>query len=560
MSYNLDYFGNLPPIIDEKTSRYRGLKAYRELEEFASAMGVRNDPRVRQALTAILRFPSNSDIVAMQSYKIHRIATHGQNEECRVYGDFLVAPKRLRSGHIYVGEQIFSNEQSPSKPHIPIFISLSNISEIEAIIGTTGSGKSIIEMRQALILERYGFPTLTIDPKKDQRGRIYYNPDTLIFPWRKLELNPWFPLGDPLSHLQDLADGAQQSFKAIHPITKRSFIKYGMKMYKKFGIIDNPYPAKYPNFFDFSDVLRYELNNPSVDNSEKKKIETLLAFSEDICVRLPNLKCNIGYLPSFFREKSVIVEVGEGLSSEPQRFLVNRILSSIYRTGLASKVRDVLSYVMIIDEAHTVLNTSSEQNITFFTENRGLGTGVIVGSNFPANLPDYLVANINTYLFLRQSRTQDINWVLNMTCSEPKHRKYIRGLTPGQLFLYAGQPYPIMVQAPNLKKGVRITDEMLEEMMNYPALKEKYAGKVASNHRGFPQDIIKFLECISHHNSLNFSEICSELEISKRRGMQIKGIAEANDLVTVKIVHTGANPAHQFELTEKGRRVLEENL
>jgi DNA helicase HerA-like ATPase/DNA-binding MarR family transcriptional regulator len=250
--------------------------------------------------------------------------------------------------------------------------------------------------------------------------------------------------------------------------------------------LDAIYEAKnpeLPRIRDLKDWLE-KYRNCQGSSREKNWISTAERPLESLCFRELGdvFDCEEGVMPSeFFKEGKITILELDPLSTNDKTFLIEIMLQWIRDACLVSGVREKLTGVIILEEAHHVLNREKSKRIgmetvmdLIFREIRELGLGVVYADQHPSLISYPALGNTSTHIYMNlgldTKYSSDILDATNMLGLKYEDEgDYLRRLPVGHAFILMRRlafPNPFLVSFPlvNIKKG-SVTDEMVKNFM-----------------------------------------------------------------------------------------------
>jgi virulence-associated protein VapD len=246
---------------------------------------------------------------------------------------------------------------------------------------------------------------------------------------------------------------------------------------------------------------------------ERNWISTAKRPLESLCMRETGeiFDCDKGLEPSsFFKEGSITILELDSLSNDDKTFLIEIILQWIRDWLLVNNKREQLVGVIILEEAHHVLNREKTKKFgvetvtdLIFREVRELGIGVIYVDQHPSLVSYPALGNTSTHVYMNlgldtkySSDVQDASSMLGLR--EESDIDYIRRLPIGHGFILIRKsvfPNTFLIKFPlmQIKKG-SVTDDMIREAMGIKLMEElkmKTVIKEQISPKAFVKNIVK---------------------------------------------------------------------
>ncbi|MFK7911105.1 MAG: hypothetical protein AB8F34_10985 [Akkermansiaceae bacterium] len=136
--------------------------------------------------------------------------------------------------------------------------------------------------------------------------------------------------------------------------------------------------------------------------------------------------------------KPVILELDMGLPSDLRIFFSEALFRWIHLYRLHQGETKKTRHLLVLEEAHNLLESNSYKSDvhnhlqTLLRELRGFGQGLCILTQTVANLPQWLVANINTLCIFMLSHEADILAAKRALFLQPKEENYLDMLRIGE--------------------------------------------------------------------------------------------------------------------------------
>ncbi len=180
-----------------------------------------------------------------------------------------------------------------------------------------------------------------------------------------------------------------------------------------------------------------------------------------------------------------IIRLDQFTDERKRNLLVNEILSQIFEKKLLGEIAREQEIVLIIEEAHR-FSSSTEILPRIAREGRKFGIYEILITQRPGDMPDSIIANMNTLIALRIKSDKDINKIRLMEGISQDTVSVLPHLIRGEALIVGLQgnthrPIKIRVR-PRLSKHVDPQeDQMPEDIPRFNQVKKQIAESQASN-------------------------------------------------------------------------------
>lgn len=479
-------------------------------------------------------------------------------------------------GWLRLGEVIY-----PGQGPAPFGLGPGELIQHVGIFGRSGAGKTntVLGVIRGLLSRKV--PFLVFDWKRNYR-------DLLAAPWVREGEVLAFTAGRDLAplHLNPLRPppGTEPRTwlkKLIEIIAHAYFLGEGV-MYLLQEALESCYEAsgvfaggsKYPTFHD---VLRY-LRSRKVNGREANWMASTLRaigsltygpMSDTVCAHEPiDLRSLL--------EKNVVLEL-DALTDSDKVFLVEALFLYIHHLRLAEETRERLKHVLVVEEAHHVFlrskqETSSGEPITdvILREIRELGEGVVLIDQHPSLIAVTALGNTYCTVAMNLKHRADVNTVADACLLDPEQREHLGRLPVGHAVVKLQDRWasPFIVRFPivGLRKGA-VSDAVVLRQAQRPA---KIAGNTVVPPRGglgtdIPEipvspespdsgpistEARRLLEDVRDHPTSGVTDRYRRLEISRRKGTELKRDLQARGLVTFVDVPLPGGRVTLLELTD----------
>ncbi|MEM5793912.1 MAG: DUF87 domain-containing protein [Candidatus Aenigmatarchaeota archaeon] len=397
-------------------------------------------------------------------------------------------PKEIASkGDFELGTILYGKKEL-----YPLFLNEKDLLTHVGIFGSSGSGKTNIVHFLVKSLAKREIPILIFDFSKrnyrdllatELKERItVYTVGRDIAPFRFNPLVP--PQGVQVSQwIKEFAEVFDHAYWLLGG-GRHIILKALDELYKKLE-------PETPRIKDIKDWLE-KYSCFELSPREKNWIATAKRPLESLCLRETGeiFDCEKGILPSSFFEKGkiTILEL-DSLSNDDKTFFIEIILQWIRDWLIVSNKREKLLGVIILEEAHHVLNREKTKKFgveavtdLIFREIRELGIGMIYVDQHPSLVSYPALGNTSTHIYMNlgldTKYSSDVQDAANMLgLREEKDIDYLRRLPVGHAFILIRKsdfPNPFLIKFPLVlvERGI-ISDEILRKEMEERILKFK---------------------------------------------------------------------------------------
>ncbi|MFH8132175.1 MAG: DUF87 domain-containing protein, partial [Candidatus Aenigmatarchaeota archaeon] len=397
-------------------------------------------------------------------------------------------PKEIASkGDFELGTILYGKKEL-----YPLFFNEKDLLTHVGIFGSSGSGKTNIVHFLVKSLAKREIPILIFDFSKrnyrdllatELKERItVYTVGRDIAPFRFNPLVP--PQGVQVSQwIKEFAEVFDHAYWLLGG-GRHIILKALDELYKKLE-------PETPRIKDIKDWLE-KYSCFELSPREKNWIATAKRPLESLCLRETGeiFDCEKGILPSSFFEKGkiTILEL-DSLSNDDKTFFIEIILQWIRDWLIVSNKREKLLGVIILEEAHHVLNREKTKKFgveavtdLIFREIRELGIGMIYVDQHPSLVSYPALGNTSTHIYMNlgldTKYSSDVQDAANMLgLREEKDIDYLRRLPVGHAFILIRKsdfPNPFLIKFPLVlvERGI-ISDEILRKEMEEKILKFK---------------------------------------------------------------------------------------
>ncbi len=478
-------------------------------------------------------------------------------------------------GDIKLGSVVYGK-----KKLYPFFIDKESLLTHMAIFGSSGYGKTNISYSLISSLSESGVPVIVFDFSK----RNYR--DLLSTPLRdRIEI---YTIGRPVApfRFNPLVppEGVQKSqwIKEFASIFDHAYWLLGGGRHIIIKALDEVYKSKEtPTLSDLKEwIERYgETHLPA---RERNWISTAERPLESLCFRELGkvFECEKGLdIEGFFEPGKITVIELDALDTNDKTFVIEIMLQWIRNWLLSRNERETLKGVVILEEAHHVLNREKSKKIgsetvmdTIFREVRELGLGIVYLDQHPSLVSYPALGNTSTHIYMNlgldtkhSSDIQDAASMLGLKYEEEGN--YLRKIPIGQGFVLRrgfsfNDPFVVAFDKFSIKKGI-VRDEDIRTLMSgkLDIVQENRTEKDEKQHYADVEKLgseeWKIVNILGQGDGVFASEIYKALGMSGSMfNKRIRQLEDLGVVGTVKAKIKRSTLKYIF-LTEKGERFFE---
>lgn len=394
----------------------------------------------------------------------------------------LMEPPDEVHGDIRLGDVLYGK-----KKLFPFAIDKDQLLTHMGVFGSSGYGKTNISYCMIKQLSEAGIPVIVFDFSKrnykdllstELKDKIdIYTVGKEVAPFRFNPLTP--PKGiDTVQWMKEFASIFDHAYWLLgggtHVITKA---------------LDRVYTEKKkPKLIDLSNCLdEFAVDTPR----ERNWLSTAKRPLESLCLKeIGNIfNCEDGTKPSeFFVPGRITVLELDALSTNDKTFFIEIILQWIRDWLLVSNKREELTGVVILEEAHHILNREKAKKLgtetvidLVFREVRELGLGIVYIDQHPSLVSYPALGNTSTHIYMNlgldTKYSSDINDAANMLGLTDDESSYVRQLPVGNGFVLMRhsdftKPFTVRFDEFVLKKG-SVDDDMIANHMEKKIVHEE---------------------------------------------------------------------------------------
>jgi hypothetical protein len=414
------------------------------------------------------------------------------------------------------GELPFGTILYGKKPLYPLFLKKQDLLTHIGIFGSSGSGKTNIVHYLVGSLADQNIPIIIFDFSKrnyrdllsisELRDRIkVYTVGRDVSPFR---FNPLMP-----------PDGVQVSqwIKEFAEIFDHAYWLLGGGRHVILKLLDGLYKKYAPGQPKISDLRDWldAYAHRELSSRENNWIATAKRPLVSLCLRETGeiFDCDVGILPSsFFTPGQITILELDALSNDDKTFFIEILLQWIRDWLLASNMREKLRGVIMLEEAHHVLNRDKTKKFgvetvtdLIFREVRELGVGMIYIDQHPSLVSYPALGNTSNQIYMNlgldTKYSSDIQDASSMLGLPEDAVDYLRRLPVGHAFMLIRRsafPNPFLVKFPlvPIEKG-SVTDDKVREAMGVQLIEELKArteardSELKSDPKAFADNVFK---------------------------------------------------------------------
>ena len=339
------------------------------------------------------------------------------------------------------------------------FLSSKDFNRNILITGSVGHGKTtlVAAMLRELIKKNINF--LVFDIKRDYWS-LALNKDTFCVDVRKIKINPLEapPNVDLKEWAVHVADFFAHSFSLL--IGSRDFLLLSLlSLYSQWK---HEYS---PSLSDLSKFIELQVKPNEYSTVVLNRLRALTSSNSF-------LDCNHGLLLDKFADKNLILGIDK-LGLAEQKFVASYFLSFLYFLNMNSNHRNKLQKVVVIDDAHSLLDVNQEMSKemgipllhTIIAKAREFGIGFVFADQQVSSLLSTAIENTNTKFIGRTNLVNELGSIIDSSALQEAQDK-IRSLGVGEFLVVSPSVSSLEVmKADNvvLDKGI---DQSILEMKN----------------------------------------------------------------------------------------------
>ena len=369
------------------------------------------------------------------------------------------------------------------------------------IVGTPGTGKTTFSLNLLLQFYKHGIPFLAIEPTKTEyRTLIEKISDLQIFTPGNSELSPFIinpfipPTGIKVEqYIPALYSAFNAAFSMPNPLDvifmkaiRTAYILYGWKDYSKTG----DYDVKPFGLYEFVLIFKKLVKESSYAKEIKGNLEGAGT------IRLMNLIEQNGNIFDTLKtipiedllRKPTIVELNAIQDQEQKALIMALLLSNIcIYTKIVQKGDGTLKNVMLIDEAHVLLDSSDNKKDEYKSDAKGVtvkslqnmvaeirsyGTSVIIADQSVTKVGSDIVANTDIKIVFRLVDKKQKEAITDSINGTKEIYEKLSKLKKGQAFVFwSSFNSPQFIYTTDIRQreklDISVSDDVIIKKMNY---------------------------------------------------------------------------------------------
>jgi len=333
---------------------------------------------------------------------------------------------------------------------------------------------------------------------------------------------------------------------------------------------------KNPRLYDLKEWLEDYHTNASTAR-ERNWLATARRPLESLCMKgiRDIFACDEGTQPSeFFKPGRITILELDALSTGDKTFFIEIILQWIRDWLLVSNKKEELTGVVILEEAHHVLNREKAKRLgsetvmdLVFREVRELGLGIVYIDQHPSLVSYPAMGNTSTHVYMNlgldTKQSSDIMDAGNMLGLTEDEIKYLRQLPVGHGFVLmrrSDSPRPFVVGFDEfaLKKG-SVTDKHIQVHMK-PRIKvfaSEPKDRIEVPVQKLDDNSYRVVKAIGLGKGLSSSQIYKRLRMSGTTFSEaVKRLKDSSVIGTKEVKNKNSKSIYHF-LTDMGEQIFE---
>jgi hypothetical protein len=464
------------------------------------------------------------------------------------------------------------------------YLSREDLAKHLLAVGQSGSGKTTLFYSLMSQLEK---PFWSFDLKQDYR-HLVQDLDLLVLPWIRLKFNPLVPpRGVPPRRWAQVFSEVFCHATALLSGSKNYLLKQIIELYRFYNLFDEVSPP-FPSLHELQSLIRSDKVN---------YVRTASDYRDRLLNRLEAMNltagtvfdCSQGYPIEELLKRNVVFEF-DGLSRDVQNFLMEILFAYIYEYRLAQNHRGQgLNHVFFLDEGKRVFSVYKERQDAsgipeideLTAKMREFGEGLVVADQEASKLTDSIKANTYTKVLLSTGDRKQFDAVAGSMNLSERQREYAQGLDIGEAIIQVGNTDPVPVRLEKYELEKQVSDEELEKRMaeewsqlTYQEREttERFDQRLRGEAGGeieIPDDPGGELELSEDADRVLSDAVDNpgkpltqryELLGNVRKGNEAKDELVDAGVIIEREVGTSEGQVKVLELTDKGRRYIEEEL
>lgn len=478
----------------------------------------------------------------------------------------IMEPPESCKGEIELGHVLYGKRKMS-----PLRISKKQLLTHMGIFGSSGYGKTNLSLLLVKKLADEGLPVIIFDfskrnyrdlVKTDLRDRIdIYTVGRDIAPFK------FNPLGVPPGTAKP------QWMKEFASVFDHAYWLLGGGQHIVLKALNQIYEEKKrPRMSDLKEKMEHLSSNTS---REKNWTATAMRPMESLSMdgMREVFDCDNGNKPSdlLVPGKITILEL-DALSPNDRTFFIEIVLQWLRDFLLVHGKREELSAVVIMEEAHHILNREKLKKLgaetvmdTVFREIRELGVGIIYADQHPSLVSYPALGNTSMHIYMNlgldSKYSSDIQDAASMLGLDDEQKDYLRRLPVGQGFVLMrnsefAKPFLASFDQIPIVKGSVTDEEIMNAMKGKTAVEETDDDGTAGT---FPLEEIddpakRLINAIGRGKGITASQIYRSVRMSGSTFSQHMKKLERLGFVGKREVKKGRAKAHYYFLTKPGER------
>jgi len=477
------------------------------------------------------------------------------------------------------GEIEIGNVMRGRVPAYPLKLKRQSFLKHLGLFGSTGSGKTMALYNIVRSISQNGIPILIFDfSKKNYRDLLETDlgDKISVFTVGKntapFRFNPLVPPDRVLPSIWSKRFAEIQDHSYVLLGGARHIVMKALEdLYHRHGVYSGS--KNYPTISEVRDwVENYEKKRLTfrernwVSSAKRSLISLSSRETGDIFVRK-------GIKPEQLLKGITILEL-DGLNEENRVFFIEIILQYLRDWLLENWEKERIAGVIVLEEAHHVLNREKSKRIgsetvmdLLFREVRELGIGIIFADQMPSKVSYSALENSNTQVYMKlnldSKSDSNITDASKMLGLKDEEIDYLKNLEVGQGIVKSDVFHkPFMIGFPEMaiRKG-SVTDEKLMMFMK-DKLGEIYGGDYLDNEERKDVELneieLEIIKALGERGTLSITAMRGVLNTSSIRVKECFDILINNGYVESRETRVHTNRVMNYSLTEKGREFFRE--
>ncbi len=266
-------------------------------------------------------------------------------------------------------------------------------------------------------------------------------------------------------------------------------------------------------------------------------------------------------------QKNVIFEL-DALTNTDKIFFIESLLLWIHHYRMQQSQRETFKHAIIIEEAHHILlkrrlDVEGKESIIdiILREIRELGEAIVIIDQHPSLIAPTALGNTYTTIMMNLKHRNDVSLAGDAMLLPIENSDYIGQLPVGfGIVKMQGRQFePFLVRFPlfQIEKG-KITDDDVKQHMKKEIVVAPIMLKTETKQQKETLTDIEtqFLIDIYQHPLTGVVKRYTRLQISKRKGNELKEKLEIENFIKTIDISTMRGRIKIFEITEKGQQII----